>query len=120
MAAKLIVVVVVIPFDRRALNRAVNSFDLTIGPLMVRSGQAVFDPIGFADHVEAHGLRIDCVPVAGLVCKLDAAVCENGVDLVWNGFQQVFEELPRRLADCFVDQLRNGELAGAINCRKEM
>ena len=48
------------------------------------------------------------------------AVCENGVDPVWNGFQPVFEDLPRRLAVCFVDPLRNGELAGAINRHEEM
>jgi len=42
------------------------------------------------------------------------------MDLVRNGFQQVFEELPRRLAVCIFDQLRNGELAGAINGHEEM
>ena len=72
MAAKLIVAVVVMLFDRRILNGAVHSFDLTIGPWRVRCGQPVFNLICRADHVEAHGPRIDCVPVAGLVCKLDA------------------------------------------------
>ena len=129
VAAKLIVAVVVIPFDRRVLNRAVHSFDLTVPrennppdcflilgtPWMVRFGQPVFNLICRADHVEAHGPRIGCVPVAGLVCKLDAVVRENSVDLVRNGFQQMFEELSRRLAVCFVDQLRNSELADAIN-----
>ncbi len=78
MAAKLIVAVIVIPFDRRVLDHAVHSFDLTIGPWMVWFGQPVFNLICRADHVEAHGPRIDCVPVAGLVCKLDAVVCEKG------------------------------------------
>ncbi len=88
MAAQLLVVVVVVTFGRRILDGAVHPLDLAIGPRMVRFGQSVFDLICFADHVEAHGPRIDCVSVSGLICELDAIVRENGVDFVRNGFQQ--------------------------------
>jgi len=87
---------------------------------MVRFGQPVFDFICRADHVEAHGPRIDCVPVAGLLSELDAIVGENGVYFVRNGFQQVLKKLPCCLAVCFVDQLGHGELAGAINGHEQM
>jgi len=120
VAAKLIVAVIVIPLDRCVCDRVVHSFNLTFGPRMVRLCQPVFDPMSCASHIEAHGPRIGSVSVAGLVCKLDDVVRENGVDLLRNGFEQVLKQLQRRLAVCFVDQLRNGELAGAIDGHEEM
>ena len=45
MAAKLFVAVVVIPFDRGILDRAVHAFDLAIGPWMVWLGQAMLDTV---------------------------------------------------------------------------
>lgn len=41
---------------------------------MVGIGQAVFDPVGLADHVKAHRPGTDGVPVAGLLAEPDAIV----------------------------------------------
>jgi len=54
MRAQLIMAVVVVSFHRRFLDGSVHPLDLAIGPRMVWLGQPVFDPIGLADHVEAH------------------------------------------------------------------
>jgi hypothetical protein len=43
MIAKLLVILVVIAPDGRLLERAVHSLDLTIGPGVIRLGQAMFD-----------------------------------------------------------------------------
>ncbi len=72
MTAQLRVAVVVIPLHCCVLDRAVHPFDLAVCPRMIWFGQPVFDSVGLADHVEAHGPRIYCVPVSGLLCKLDA------------------------------------------------
>ena len=120
MATKLIVAIVVIPFDRGVLESAVHPLDLSIGPRMVRFGQSVFNLIRRTDHVEAHRPRIGCVPVSGLVCELDPVVRKNGMYFVQNGFERVFKKLPRCLAVCFVDQLRDGAFAGPINGYEEI
>ena len=67
-------VVVVVPLDRRILDRSVHALDLPIRPRMVGFRQPVLDAVGRADHVEAHRPRIDGVPVPGLLCGLDAIV----------------------------------------------
>ena len=118
MAAQLFVVVVVIPFDCRILDGAVHPLNLTVGPWMVRFCQSVFNLIRRTDHVERHRPRIGFV--SGLFRELDAIVSEDGVDFVWNGFQQVFKELPRCFAISLLNQLSHGELADAINSYKEM
>ncbi len=113
-------VVVVIPLHRCVLDRAVHPFDLAIRPWMIWLGQPVLDPIGCANHVETHGSGIGCVPVSGLLCELDAVVCQDPVNLIGHALQQVLKELPCCLAVCLFDQLCNSELAGAVNGDKEM
>ena len=80
MRAQLIMAVVVASFHCRLLDRSVHPLDLAIGPRMVWLGQAVFDPICFADHVEAHLPRVCCVPVSGLLGELDDVVSQDRVD----------------------------------------
>ena len=75
MGLELVVADVMEPFDRRVLNRTVYPLDLAVGPRVVGLGQAVLDPVGFADHVEAHRPGVDGVPVAGLLGELDAVAC---------------------------------------------
>ncbi len=65
---------------------------------MVGLGQAVLDPVGFADHVETHWQGIDGVAVQGFLGKLDAVIGENDVDPIGHGFQQMLEELPGHLS----------------------
>lgn len=87
MRSQLSVGFIMEPFDCRVLDRAVHSLNLAVGPRMVWFGQPVFDPVGLADHVEAHWPRMDCVAVPGLLGKLNAIVGANGVDLVRHGFE---------------------------------
>ena len=56
MTAKLIVAVVVIPFDRGVLDGAVHPLDLATGPRMVGLGQAMLDPIAGV-FVRRHPVR---------------------------------------------------------------
>ena len=52
-----------------------DPLDLPVRPQMVRLGQAMLDPVGFADHIEAHRPGKDGVAVAGLLGELDAIAC---------------------------------------------
>ena len=110
--------VVVEAFDGRLLNRAVHPFDLAVGPRMVRLRQAVFNPIGLANHVKAHWPRIDGIAVPRLLGELNAVVRENGMDLIWHGFEHVLQELPSSAPVSFFDELGHSELAGAVNADK--
>ena len=120
MRAELVMVVVVIPFDGSVFNRAVHALDLPVRPRVVWLGQAMLDAICSANHVKPHGPGIGRVPVAGLLTKLDPIVRQYCVDLVGHRFQYSLQKLPGRLAVCFVDQLRDGKLAGSINGYKEI
>ena len=119
MTALLLVALVVVTFHRRLFDSAVHALNLSIGPRMVRFGQAMFDIVGFANHVEPHRPRIDGIPVSRLFCKLDAVVCQDRVDLVRHGFQKELKEFPGCLAISLLNQLCDGELAGAVNTHKE-
>ena len=89
-------VVVVEALDGRVLDRPVHSLDLTIGPRVVGLGQPVLDPVGFADHVEAHRPGIDGVAVPRLLGELDAIVGEDRVQPVRNSFKKSFQKRDRR------------------------
>ena len=81
--------VVLISFHRRVLDRAVHSLDLAIGPRVVWLGQSMLDPIGVADHVEAHLPRVCCVPVAGLLGELDAIVGQDRMNAIRDSLEQM-------------------------------
>lgn len=81
MAAQLIVAAIVIPLDRCVLDHAVHSFDLTVCPWVIWFGQPVFNPIGRANHVEAHRPGIGSIPVSGPLCELGAVA--NGRSDQW-------------------------------------
>ena len=72
MGPQLVMAVVVEAFDGRLFNRTVHPFDLAVGPRMVRLRQAVFNPIGLANHVKAQWARIDGIAVSRLLGELDA------------------------------------------------
>lgn len=120
MGAQFVVAVVVEALDGGVLDGAVHPFDLTVGPGMVRLGQPVLYAVGVADHVEAHLTREGGVAVAGLLGELDAVVRQDGVDLVRHGPQQVLQELPGGSPVGLVDQLGDGELAGAVDADKQI
>ena len=125
--------VMVKAFDGCVLDRSVHPFDLTVGPGMVGLCQAVFDPVGLADHVEAHGPGIDGVPVSGLLGKLNTprrghsdqwrsngSIRENGVDLIGHCFEHSLQELPCCLPVCLIDDLGHGKLACAVNADEQI
>ncbi len=120
MAAKLIVAVIVIPFDRCILDCPVHSLDLAIGPWVIWLGQPMLNPIRLADQIKPHLAERDSVPVPWLLCELNAVVGQDRVELIWYRFKQVFQELPGGLAVGLLDQLGDGELAGAVNGDKEI
>ena len=75
MRSQLIVGVAVEPLYGCLFDRAVHPLDLTVRPRMVRLGQPVLDPVGFADHVEAHWPRVSGVTVPRLLRELAAVAC---------------------------------------------
>jgi hypothetical protein len=86
---------------------------------MVRFGQPEVDPIRLADHVEAHRPRVDGIPAPGLLCELNAAIREDGVDLVGYGFERVVPELPGRISVRLCNAVSDGELGGAVDVDEE-
>ena len=92
MAAKPVVAVVVISFDCCLLDRSVHSLNLTVGPGMVRFGQATLDPIGLADHIKAHLWKGEAVAIARLLGELNTVVGQDRVNAVWRGLQKVLRE----------------------------
>lgn len=120
MAAELIVAVVAIPVDCCVFDRAVHPLDLTICPPMVGFDQSTFDVASLADQIKSHLAECDAVAVPRLLCELDTIVSENGMDLARNAFQQVFQDLPSRLAIGFLNRLRHCKFACSVNGHKEM
>ncbi len=55
VSAELLMAVVVVALDRRVLDRAVHSLDLTVGPRVTRFGQAMIDIVAGAGKLEAVG-----------------------------------------------------------------
>jgi hypothetical protein len=86
---------------RRFLEGPVHSFDLAVGPGMVRLGEPVLDAVLSASAVE----RMTAPHCGGLrtilceVSKLNAVVGKHGMNLAGNGFDQ-------RLLSIFINVLR--------------
>ncbi len=82
IAVELLVRVVEEAFDGGFLDGSVHAFDLTIGPGMVRLGEAVFDSVDMAGPIEGMAAEAGGWPLAILrkVGELDAIVGEHGVD----------------------------------------
>ncbi|ARW49420.1 hypothetical protein S1001342_03130 (plasmid) [Acetobacter pasteurianus subsp. pasteurianus] len=112
--------VVMEAFDGCLFDCPVHPFNLTIGPGMIGFRQTMFDPVGFADHVEAHGTRPGRIAITGLVSELDPIVGQDGVDPVRDDAQEMFEEFPGRLPISFLDQLCDSEFACPVNGNEEV
>lgn len=120
MCAQLFVAVLVKALDGSVFDRLVHPLDLSVGPGMIRLHQTVLNPVGFADHVEAHLPRICCIPVAGLLGELDAVVSNDRVDALGDDLEQMLEELTRGPAICLVQELHDCKLASLVNANKEI
>ena len=73
--------------DGALLDSAAHPLDPAIGPGLVRLGEAVFDVVYLADHVEARLAREGGVPVSWLTGELDAVVGEGGGNARGHGFE---------------------------------
>ena len=80
MAAKLVVVWVVVYLDCGLLDCPVHALGLSVGPRVVPFGQSVLAPVVFADHVKAHLPPKGVVAFARLLFELDAIVCKDPLD----------------------------------------
>ena len=78
MRPQLVMALVMEAFDGRLLDGAVHPLDLSVGPRVVRLGEAVFDVVCLADHVEAHLARPGGVAVARLLGELGLGSCGCG------------------------------------------
>ena len=90
MAAKLIVIVIMITFDGGLLDGAVHPFDLSIGPWMIDLGEAVINAKFPATHIKHvyHISRCYAIGVARGIAELDTIVGEDGVYLVRHRFDK--------------------------------
>ncbi len=107
--------VVMEAFDGCFLDCPVHPLDLTVRPGMIGFRQTMFDPVSFADHVEAHGARPGRIAVTGLISELDAVIGQNGMDPIRNDAQEIFEEFPGDFPIGFLNQLCDSEFAGPID-----
>ena len=80
----------------------------------------MFDPVGLANHVEAHWPGVDGVAVSRLLCELNAVVCQNGMHLIRHTFEHVLQELPGCLPVCLLDKLGHGKFACAVNADEQV
>lgn len=116
MAAKLIVVVVVIAFDSGLFDGAVHALDLTVRPGVRDLCQAMVDPVFMANTIKD-------VPTSRFVYftvgELDAVIGENRVDFVGQHFDQISQELGcNHLSSTFV-QFHISELRSPVDCNKQ-
>jgi len=102
------------------LDRPVHQFNLTVRPGMMGFRQTMFDPVSFADHVEAHWTRPGRTAVAGLFSELDAVIGQNGTNPIRNDAQEMFEEFPGCLPIGFPDELCDSEFAGSRDSNEEV
>jgi hypothetical protein len=115
-------VVVVVAPDSGFLDSPVHSLDLPVGPWMIDLGEAVLDAV----FPTAHGKHVGHEPcrwtigVARREAELDAVAGQDGVNLSGNSCDQIDEEARRRHPRCLLDELQDGELAGAIDGNEEV
>lgn len=107
-------------FDGCFLDCPVHPLNLTVRPGMIGFRQTMFDPVGFADHVEAHGTRPGRIAITGLVRELDAVIGQNGMDPVRDDAQEMFEEFPGGLPISFPDELCDSEFACPVDSNEEV
>ncbi len=120
MRPQLLMAVVMEAFDSCILDRAVHPLKLPIRPGMTGFRQAMFDPVGLADPVKAHGTRLGRIAITGLFSELAAVIDQNGMNPIRDNAQEMFEEFPGRLPVGFLSQLCDGKFTRPINGHKEI
>ena len=114
---QLVMIVVMIPFDRRFLDCAVHAFDLAIGPWVFDFRQSVINAVLGADTVKDVNA---CMFVVGKVGELDSIVRQDDVDHIGHHFDQIAQKCRRRHFSSFRHQLNKGELRCAVNSNKQI
>lgn len=90
VSPQLLVAVIAVAFDGRALDRAAHPLDLTLGPGVIHLGQRMLDLVRSADPIK--GAR--AVPDVSLaVGELDAVAGQDDVDAVAHRCDQIPQEL---------------------------
>ena len=112
--------VVMEAFNGRFPDRPVHPFNLTVRPGMIGFRQTVFDPVSFADHLEAHGTRQGRISTTALFGELDAVIGQDGMDPVRNDTQEIFKEFPCCIPVGFFDQLCDSEFACPVDGNEEV
>jgi hypothetical protein len=104
-------------FDGGFLDGSVHAFDLTIGPGMVRLGEAVFDSLDMAGPIEGMAAEAGGWPLAILrkVGELDSVVGEHGVDTVRNDCDECFQEGGSSSHISLFHQCDHSELGSSIH-----
>ena len=113
---QLVMIVVMIPFDRCFLDRAVHAFDLSICPWVFDFCQSMINAMLCTDTIKNVNA---CVLVTGKVGELDAVVCQDCVDCIRHRPDRVARKR-RRHFSCFLHQLDKGELRCAVNGNKQI
>jgi hypothetical protein len=103
---------VIVAFDRGFFECTVHALSLPMGPGMMRFGEAMLNTMLLAYTPEdiREGLLILLA-----ISELHAVVRQDGVDLVWDGSDEVAEELRRDGLDGLRVSLGVGKLAGAVD-----
>ena len=104
MLAQLIMIVIVIAMNRCLFDGAVHPLDLAIGPRMLWLGEPVINVVSgtstfkrmapeqfsFRPHFSDVGRR---PAPASWIGELNAIVCENRMYFVWDGSNEIAQEL---------------------------
>jgi hypothetical protein len=116
------VIVVVEAFDGGVLDGSIHPLDVAIGPGMIDAGKAVLDAVLGVAQVEHVGQALSgcSVGVARRQAELDTIVGQHGVDAIGHGSDEGYEEGGGCDAGGALDQLDEGELAGAVNGDEEV
>ena len=111
------VAVVMIALDGSFLDRAVHTFDLTIGPRMLDLGKSVLNAVLAAAHVKhmGHVPGRWAIGVARWKRELNAIVGEHGVNFVRNGFDQRRQEDGGGRSTGLLHKLYEGKFAGPVD-----
>lgn len=131
MRSQLCVRFIEVALDRRVLDRAVHSLDLTIRPRMFGRGQAMVD-IG-ASAGELERMRPESAPLrqhlldlrrrpslAARIGEMRSVVGEHDVDFIGNGLDQREQEVGGNPGRGSLMQLDEGEFRSAVDRHKHV
>ena len=114
---QLFIVLIKVTIDRIFFDASVGALDLSVGPRMIRFGQAMFNPARFTDFIE---LQLASAPRPRLMGKLCAIVGQDGVNLVGQGFNQPAQKSAGVLAFSSLTQFSEDKLRCPVNSHKEI